>query len=188
MAASQPPYLLSTTRQPLQTINILNICQWSRLSETFTILLGYWLHVSPHQHHTMDRREFLEKAGAGAALALAVACLGSCTSPVSPVSQDFTLDLTNPSYSKLASTKGSYVIYSDCVIVYGTDGKYYAVTVICSHQQQKQVYYNSSGNRFICNAHGAEYSLTGTGLNPNGSKGLTTYNCVLSGTSLHVYS
>ncbi len=136
----------------------------------------------------MERREFLEKVGAGAALALAVTCLGACstnvTTPSGPV--DFTLDLSQTTYASLL-TPGNYLITNNCVVARGTDGLYYAATVICSHQGAKNVYYNKVLNNYTCTQHGAEYSLAGKGLNGNGAGGLTIYSCVLSGTSLHVF-
>ncbi|MFM8472637.1 MAG: Rieske (2Fe-2S) protein [Candidatus Kapaibacterium sp.] len=136
----------------------------------------------------MNRREFIEKAGVGAAFALALACTQSCsesTTPSGPV--DFTLDLSQAAYAKLL-TKGSYVIANSCVVVYGLDGAYHAVTVICSHEGERKVVYDKSNDEFTCTAHGARYSKSGSGLNSTGSKGLTAYKTQLSGTLLRVYS
>ncbi len=136
----------------------------------------------------MERREFLEKVGAGAALALAVTCLGACssnpTTPSGPV--DFTIDLSQPAYTSL-TTPGNYLITNGCVVAFGKDSVYYAATVICSHEGEN-VMYDKTNNNYYCNAHGARYSLSGSGLNTNGSKGLTTYTCDLSGTILRVHS
>jgi cytochrome b6-f complex iron-sulfur subunit len=53
-------------------------------------------------------------------------------------------------------------------------GSYVAVTLICSHEQRKQVTFTSS-NEFLCTAHQARFDTMGMGLNANGSKGLKTY-------------
>lgn len=136
----------------------------------------------------MDRREFFEKAGLGAAIALAVTCAQSCadsTTPSGPV--DFTLDLSQAAYSKLL-TKGNYVIANSCVVAFGNDGNYYAATVVCSHEGERQVIYDKTNDNYYCTAHGARYSKTGAGLNSTGSNGLTIYKTSLSGTMLRVYS
>ncbi len=136
----------------------------------------------------MDRREFLEKVGAGAALALALTCLSSCTSSTTPSGPvDFTIDLRSPTYSTL-STKGNYVVINDCVVAFGFDGVYYAATVICSHEGERKVRYDPANNNYYCSEHGARYSLGGSGLNSTGAGGLTTYTCELSGSTLRVHS
>ena len=136
----------------------------------------------------MERREFFEKFGIGAAMALAVGCAQSCadsTTPSGPI--DFTIDLSQSAYSKLL-TKGNYVVVNSCVVVYATDGKYYAATVICSHEGERQVGYDAQNDTYYCSAHGARYSKSGSGLNSTGRNGLTIYNTSLSGTVLRVYS
>jgi len=137
----------------------------------------------------MDRKEFLNTLGLGAAFALTASCLGSCkkttTTPSGPV--DFTLDLNAAANASLANN-GGYVISNGCVVAKTTTGNYVAATVVCSHEGKTQVYYNSTNNEFNCSAHGARFSLTGSGLNGNGSSGLTVYKTQLTGNSLRVYS
>ena len=67
-----------------------------------------------------------------------------------------------------------------------TTGGYAAATVICSHEGQKRISYNSQG-QWSCSAHGALFDATGKGLNGNASKGLTIFKADLSGNSLHIY-
>jgi cytochrome b6-f complex iron-sulfur subunit len=135
----------------------------------------------------MERRQFLEQLGLGAAFVLTATCLGGCThtsvTPVSPV--DFTLDLTAPANAAL-QTNGGYIVANGAVVARTLTGGYAAATVICSHEGQKQITYNSQG-QWYCTAHGALYSATGAGLNGNGSGGLTIYTAQLNGTSLHVF-
>jgi len=83
---------------------------------------------------------------------------------------DFTIDLSNAAYSKL-NTAGNYLVYNKVVIARtsaATTG-FAAVTQICSHEGQAQVYYTGSG--FACPAHGATFSLTGAKTNNVSSKG-----------------
>jgi len=142
----------------------------------------------------MNRLEFLKKMGLGGGALLAVYCtggtLGGCkkkSAVPQSSNQDFTLDLTNASYSNLKNN-GSYVVVNSVVVAKTTTGNYVAVTQICSHQGQSNVVYVQSSNIFYCSSHGAEFDTTGKGLNSNGSGGLKTYNAVLTGNSLHIYS
>lgn len=45
-----------------------------------------------------------------------------------------------------------------------------------------------NNHQWYCTAHGASFDINGTGLNSNGSKGLTIYKTSLSGTSLRIFS
>ena len=137
----------------------------------------------------MERREFLEKLGIGAAFALTSSCLGSCTktdsAPAGTV--DFTLDLTASANAAL-TTNGGFIISNKVVIAKDTSGNYVAATQVCSHEGNVQVSYNKAANNYTCSVHGATFDLQGKGTNSNGSKGLTIYKTSLSGTSLRVFS
>ena len=137
----------------------------------------------------MERREFLEKLGIGAAFALTSSCLGSCTktdsAPTGTV--DFTLDLTASANAAL-TTNGGFIITNKVVVAKDTSGNYVAATQVCSHEGNVQVSYNKASNNYMCSAHGATFDLLGKGTNANGSKGLTIYKTSLSGTSLRVFS
>ncbi len=166
----------------------------------------------------MDRRLFLESIGIGAAFALTATCLQSCKheSLISPVSTStggtggtgttggtggtgttggtggtntptsFTIDLENPNYAAL-KTNGGYIVLNGIVIARDASGNYVAVTQICSHANRAQVVF-SSANEFYCNAHGARFSTSGSGLNSAGSRGLQAYKTALEGTStLRIY-
>ena len=137
----------------------------------------------------MERREFLEKIGAGAAFALTATCLGSCNTQVNPIgtagSVNFTIDLSQADYAALKSN-GGYVIVNSVVIARTTGGGYAAASAICTHEGG-QVGYSSSGNLWLCNVHGAEYDLTsGAGLNSYGRNGLRIYQTTLNGTKLTI--
>lgn len=137
----------------------------------------------------MDRKDFLNKIGLGAAFALTATCLGSCskesTTPSGPV--DFTLNLNDPANAALANN-GGYVIQNAVVVAKTSTGSYVAATVICSHEGQQQITFRGANNQWYCTAHGATYDVNGAGLNSNGSRGLTIYKTQLTGTSLRVYS
>ncbi len=134
----------------------------------------------------MERRDFLEKLGIGAAFVLTTACLSSCKKDsVTPA--DLTLDL-NASENAALKTNGGYIVTNGIVVARTTSGGYAAATVICSHEQKKQITYNKSTNEWLCTAHQARFDMAGKGLNGNGSGGLAIYQTTLTGTSLRVFS
>jgi cytochrome b6-f complex iron-sulfur subunit len=135
----------------------------------------------------MERRAFLSTLGLGAAFALTATCMGSCTADTAVTTADFTLNLDDAANAAL-KTNGGYVISNNCVVAKDTSGNYVAATVVCSHEQKKQVYYDKAANIYACSAHGAQFSLAGKGLNGNGSGGLTIYKTTLTGNLLRVYS
>jgi cytochrome b6-f complex iron-sulfur subunit len=139
----------------------------------------------------MERRDFLEKLGIGAAFVLTSSCLGGCGkddfAPTGTV--DFTVDLALPANAALAAN-GGYIIDSanKVVVARDTAGNYVAATQICSHEGKVQVIYNKTANNYRCTAHDATFDLLGKGTNSNGSKGLTIYKTALTGTKLRVFS
>ena len=137
----------------------------------------------------MERRDFLEKIGIGAAFVLTSSCFGACKSedyaPTGTV--DFTLDLSLAENAAL-TPNGGYLIANKVVVAKDTSGNYVAATQICSHEGKVQVIYNKAGNNYKCTAHDATFDLVGKGTNSNGSKGLTIYKTQVTGTKLRVYS
>ena len=140
----------------------------------------------------MDRKEFLKSLGFSTAAIMAVSSLNlisGCANKSSPfpnAKADFTIDLTNPTYSALNSV-GGYIVNSGVVVAHTKDGSFAAVTVVCSHQGNPYVMFDGASNSFYCPVHGAQYSTTGKGLNANGRNGLKTYTVDVNGTQLHVY-
>ncbi len=135
----------------------------------------------------MQRREFLEKLGIGAAFVLTTSCFQSCKSDTVSAAVDFTLNLDDSANAKLL-TKGNYIVNNNVVVAYGNDGNYYAATLICSHENLKKVTYNSKTNEYFCTEHAARFDLTGKGLNKEGSKNLTIYQTTLTGKNLRIFS
>lgn len=137
----------------------------------------------------MERRDFLEKIGSGAAFVLTASCFGACKNDDTAPALDFTLDL-NASENVALKTNGGFIIKNQVVVVKDTAGKYVAATQVCSHEGNVRVTYSKTDNNFTCPVHGATFDLAGKGTNANGSKGLTIYKTELStsGTSLRVFS
>jgi cytochrome b6-f complex iron-sulfur subunit len=141
----------------------------------------------------MERREFLESLGIGAAFVLTASCLQSCKNDndggVTPTTTgvDFTINLDDAANSAL-KTNGGYVISNGIVVAKDKDGKFVAATQTCSHQGFKLVVFDGAKNEFNCSQHGARFSTAGAGLNSEASKGLTVYKTTLTGSSLRVFS
>lgn len=146
----------------------------------------------PYMENKIKRNDFLKSLGFKGASLMAIYCgasaLSSCKneSEVAPSGAvDFTLDLTNASYSAL-NTVGKYITVNKVVIARVSATSFAAVTQICSHEGQAQVMYNGSG--FSCPAHGATFSITGAKTNNVSSKGITAYQTTLTNSSLRVFS
>jgi cytochrome b6-f complex iron-sulfur subunit len=138
----------------------------------------------------MNRKDFLKSLGISGAAIFATYCAGgltSCTSDSNtPASvTDFTLDLTLPA-NKSLNTNGGYVIANNVVVARTNTGSYVAVTKICSHEGNPNITFDGANNRFSCSSHGALFDIQGKGTNANGSRGLKTYQTVLTGTMLRV--
>jgi len=140
----------------------------------------------------IKRNDFLKSLGFKGASLMAIYCgasaISSCQneSEVAPSGNvDFTLDLTNASYSAL-NTVGKYITINKVVIARVSATSFAAVTQICSHEGQAQVMYNGSG--FSCPVHGATFSITGAKTNNVSNKGITAYQTTLTNSSLRVFS
>ena len=139
----------------------------------------------------IDRNAFLKQLGFSSAALLATLCaangLTACSksADVAPLTTDITLDLTAASNVALKTNGGYVVLDGQSIVVARTGtGAYAAVTLICSHQGQRQVTYRT--NEFYCTAHGARFDDAGVGKNSNGSNGLKAYTTSLSGTMLTI--
>jgi nitrite reductase/ring-hydroxylating ferredoxin subunit len=133
----------------------------------------------------MQRREFLEKLGIGAAFAITTSCFQSCKTDTVDAAVDFTLNLDD---NASLLTKGNYIIKNNVVVAYGIDGNYYACTVVCTHEDLKKMTYKKTTNEFFCTEHDARFDLTGKGLNKEAEKGITTYKTTLTGKNLRVFA
>jgi cytochrome b6-f complex iron-sulfur subunit len=141
----------------------------------------------------MERRQFLESIGIGAAFVLTATCLQSCkkddtggtTTPTTGV--DFTVNIDDAANAAL-KINGGYVISNGVVVAKDKDGKFVAATQTCSHQGFKQVKFDNTKNEFMCTQHGARFDTLGKGLNSEASAGLTVYKTTLTGSSLRVFS
>ena len=138
----------------------------------------------------MNRKEFLAQVGAGAAVLLIPACLGSlygCSNagvvPAAPTNVDFTLDVS----SGALASKGRYLLNSGIIVAHTTAGTFLAVSAACTHEGTN-VQYVSGSNSFRCPNHGATFNSTGAVTGGPASRSLAQYNTTLTGTSLRVFS
>ncbi len=139
----------------------------------------------------ITRITFLKNLGLKGAALMAVYCTGqsltACQndSAIDPLGADVVLDLTDSKYAALNATNGYVVLGSQNIVVARTSsGQYVAVTLICSHEHEREVIFKAG--EFYCTAHGARFDSAGKGLNSEGKKGLTTYPTSLSGTTLTI--
>lgn len=96
-----------------------------------------------------------------------------------------TIDLSSSTAANLKNV-GGYITQSGIVVAQSTAGVYVAATQTCTHEPKRQVIFNV--NEYYCTAHGARFSLTGSGKNSFGSRGLTVYKTATDGKTLVVYS
>jgi nitrite reductase/ring-hydroxylating ferredoxin subunit len=140
----------------------------------------------------MERRQFLESLGIGAAFVLTASCLQSCKKEdtggtTTPTGVDFTLNLDEAGNSAL-KVNGGFVISNGVVVAKDKNGNFVAATQTCSHEGFKQVSFDNAKNEFMCSRHGARFDTTGKGLNSEASAGLTIYKTTQTGSSLRVFS
>jgi cytochrome b6-f complex iron-sulfur subunit len=139
----------------------------------------------------MTRKEFLQRVGFGAAVAIVPACIGGLASScekdgqavAAPTNVNFTLDVSTGALA----TNGGFLVSNGIVVARTTTGTFIAVSAACTHQGTN-VNYNPSGNNFVCPNHGAQFSSTGVVTQGPAGTNLATYHTQLTGTSLKVYS
>jgi cytochrome b6-f complex iron-sulfur subunit len=142
----------------------------------------------------MDRKDFLNAIGMGAASIAVFNCIGcSKTSDGSPSSStpapsnvDFTLDLSSSTNTAL-NTNGGYIYSNGIIVARTTSGTYLAVSQTCRHESTN-VIYRPTQNQFYCQRHGATYSSTGVSAGIETNLPLTNYKTQLTGTTLRIYS
>jgi cytochrome b6-f complex iron-sulfur subunit len=145
---------------------------------------------SENQSEKIDRHEFLRKLGLGGASLMAVYCgvtMSSCKNeePATTVTpKTATYDITTVSNGALKNAGGFHVDTTNNIVIANTKSKgYVVVTLICTHEGQKQVRYST--DKFSCTAHGATFDDTGKNLSVAPSP-LKTYPVTQAGNILTV--
>lgn len=146
----------------------------------------------------LNRKEFLNLCGKGAAALLATVCLGACGSSnnpspsggggVAPVSGiDFTIDLTASSSAPLNNPSVGYIYNStrDIIIAKTTAGIYLALQAPCPHAGTS-VYFAPGQSQFICPNHNAIFTTAGTVVSGPVTRGLKQFTVAQSGNMLRI--
>jgi cytochrome b6-f complex iron-sulfur subunit len=116
---------------------------------------------------SISRKEFLKNLGLSSSALWAIYCgvgLSACSSeeviPQGSSSDrlDFNIDMNDRQYSEL-KYNGSYVVVNDVVVAKTLAGKYAAVSVLCTHQLNKDIVYSSG--YFLCIIHGSKFDDAG---------------------------
>ncbi len=97
----------------------------------------------------------------------------------------YRVDVTNPLYTRLLTRNNYVVLGNTFVLALSREGKFIAATVVCSHENNRTVTYRSG--EWYCPQHGARYSMTGTGLNEYGAKGIKIYKTAFDGQTILIY-
>ncbi len=140
----------------------------------------------------MDRKEFLKSSIllCGAAMC-GTAFLESCskndgfTAP-SPVTLNFTLDLTAASNSAL-KTIGGFIESNNVIIIRNTNTTYIALSNVCTHNGCTINYDNIAKNLY-CPCHGGTFDTNGTVLGGPPPSPLQVFKTSLNGNNLTVKS
>lgn len=137
----------------------------------------------------MERKEFLQLIGAGAAGTMLASCLASCkkqdTTPAR-LSRDFTLDLSSSANAALANP-GGYLVTQQVIVAHTLSGQYIAVAAACTHQGTT-IQFRSSSTDFRCPSHGATYASNGHVTGGPTNTDLQQFNTQLDGHILRIYS
>lgn len=154
-----------------------------------------------NKEESMKRGEFLRSLGLSTSTLMAFYCLGttmtSCGSKENDPDPDptpgggngvsgtitgnninFTVDLTNASYSSL-KTVGDYKIIGDVLVAFTTGSTYVALTKICTHEGNT-VQYRKDENDIYCPVHFSEFSTAGAVQNGPAALPLKAYKTSLS--------
>ena len=144
-----------------------------------------------NQVEKINRLEFLKKLGFSGASLMAVYCgvtMSSCKNeenvPPANTGKTATYDITTVKNGDLKNKGGFFVDVANSIVIANTsDNGYVAVTLICTHQGNKNVVYAT--NKFMCTVHGATFDNTGRNLSVAPSP-LKTYAVSQSGNILTV--
>jgi cytochrome b6-f complex iron-sulfur subunit len=144
-----------------------------------------------NQVEKLNRLEFLKKLGLNGASLMAVYCgvtMSSCknedNTATTPTGKTVTYDMSTSTFATLLNKGGFYVDSTNSIVVANTsDNGYVAVTLVCTHEGQRQIKYAT--NKFMCSAHGATFDNKGNALTV-ASRALTTYKVTQAGNVLTV--
>ncbi len=154
----------------------------------------------------MNRGEFIRNLGLSSAALMSFYCMGtltSCSKGSDPAPAttgtgtgtttsgltgnadssagkvDFTLDLTNATYSGL-KTEGNFIKIGSVLVANVKGGNYVTIQRLCTHQGTDNVGYQLAANQFHCDAHGSNFKTDGTVINGPATNAMKLYKSTLS--------
>jgi cytochrome b6-f complex iron-sulfur subunit len=143
-----------------------------------------------NQVEKINRLEFLKKMGLSGASLMAVYCgvtMSSCKNEEASAvltGGTATYDMNMSTFAKLLTKGGYYVDSTNNIVIANTsDNGYVAVTLICTHEQKRKVYYST--NKFVCSEHNATFDNKGNATSV-ASRALATYKVTQAGNVLTV--
>lgn len=145
-----------------------------------------------NQVEKINRLEFLKKMGLSGASLMAVYCgvtMTSCkneenTTPIN-TAKTVTYDITTVKNGDLRNKGGFFVDTANNIVVANTsDNGYVAVTLICPHEQNRNISYAT--NQFRCSVHGATFNNSGRSTSSVTSTALKVFPVVQSGNILTI--
>ena len=148
----------------------------------------------------MTRKDFLQKMGLGAAFVLSVPCLHSCggddddepgagggATPPNAGDKDFTIDLDDALVVADFDGRG-YTIAEGTVVAPLDGGGYAAASLVCSHQNNRNVTYDAATDEWFCTVHGARFARdSGAPRNDVTDNDLRIYQTEVTGNTLRVF-
>ncbi len=155
----------------------------------------------------INRGEFLRSLGMSSAALMAFYCMGTGLTACSKSGDDpaptptptptptgngltgnadasagainFTLDLTNSTYSSL-KTAGNFAKIGSVLVANTSGGKFVTIQRLCTHQAQDLVAYSLNANNFVCSAHGSVFNVDGTVKTGPANSAMKLYSSTLS--------
>lgn len=143
------------------------------------------MQTNPTTDDKMKRGDFLRNLGLSSAALMAYYCMGTTLTACGGSGDDptptpsgpgtgltgnadankgavnFTLDLTNSTYSKL-KTEGEFAKIDSVLVARVKGGNYVTIQRLCTHQAQDAVAYRLASNDFMCSAHGSVFNTDGS--------------------------
>lgn len=153
---------------------------------------------------SMKRGEFLRSLGLSTSTLMAFYCLGTTmtacgskdddpnpdpdpnpggggngiTGTTTGTAINFTVDMTNATYTKLKTDGGSEKI-GDVIVARTNAGTYVALAKACTHEGTA-INFRPAQNDFLCPNHGSEFSTSGSVENGPATLALKTYTVTVS--------
>ncbi len=135
----------------------------------------------------MNRKDFLKKLGLGIAGISIVNNIPACRNRDALPRVDFTIDLTDPTYSTLNATGGQFVFTNYSILVAKGVSGYLAVSSLCTHQNCT-LNYQPAQDELVCPCQGSRFNSQGGVTMGPATSPLMVYATQQFGTQLRIYT